>query len=153
MVKQNDTVYHLGDFVFGKQIEIEKILSKLNGKWIFVLGNHDNKNALFEACKGTKHKVVGTYYELKHNGKTLVLCHYPFRTWNKSHYGSLNIHGHAHGTSTKRNFKYKFLNNLAKRLKIDHRKPYKNQMDVGIDAVGNFQPIEINEILKRLENN
>lgn len=153
VVDVDDTVYHLGDFCFGKTNDIKKLLSQLNGKWIFIVGNHDNKNSLNEACKNTQHKVVGTYYEIKLENKTIVLCHYPFRTWNKSHYGSLNLHGHCHGNSTKRNFKYKFLNDLAKRFKFDHRKANKNQMDVGIDATGTFKPIEIKEIIHRMKNN
>ena len=40
-VKENDIVYHLGDFSFGGKDNVEKFLKKLNGKIILVKGNHD----------------------------------------------------------------------------------------------------------------
>ena len=52
------------------------------------------------------------YAELTVEGTALVLCHYPFRTWNKMGRGVVNLHGHSHG-----------------RLK-----PMPRQHDVGVDA-------------------
>lgn len=34
---------------------------------------------------------------VQRNGRHLVLCHYPFRSWNRQHRGALNLHGHSHG--------------------------------------------------------
>lgn len=54
-----------------------------------------------------------------------MLCHYPFRTWNKIGKKSINLHGHSHG-----------------RLK-----PLPRQHDVGVDA-REFRPVSLAEILK-----
>ena len=43
-VKENDTVYHLGDVAFGpyKETDFAKRFRKLNGKKYLVVGNHDD---------------------------------------------------------------------------------------------------------------
>lgn len=40
-VKPDDTIYHLGDFAFAGNTKKREILDQLNGKKIFILGNHD----------------------------------------------------------------------------------------------------------------
>lgn len=54
----------------------------------------------------------------------LVMCHYPFRTWNQMGKKSINLHGHSHG-----------------RLK-----PLPRQYDVGVD-VFDLKPVTLDEIL------
>lgn len=97
----NDTVYHSGDFAFGKNATfdgLKYILSRLNGTWLFILGNHDKENQLREVCKVSKrnHKVLGYYYERRYKGKNFCMFHYPIENWNKKHYGSIHLHGHIH---------------------------------------------------------
>ena len=41
LVKPDDIIYHLGDFAFYSKIDAKKLLSKLNGFKILILGNHD----------------------------------------------------------------------------------------------------------------
>lgn len=55
VVSSNDTVYHLGDFCFCKRGEsYEEVamnyLSKLNGRVILVLGNHDRDAGTMRRC-------------------------------------------------------------------------------------------------------
>jgi calcineurin-like phosphoesterase family protein len=40
---------------------------------------------------------VQAYAELEVDGRKLVLCHYPFRSWNGQARRVLNLHGHSHG--------------------------------------------------------
>lgn len=40
-VSNNDTVFHLGDFCFSNKDRTTEIISRLNGKKILVMGNHD----------------------------------------------------------------------------------------------------------------
>ena len=35
--------------------------------------------------------------EITADGVSLVLCHYPFRSWRGMAKGWLNLHGHCHG--------------------------------------------------------
>ena len=43
VVKQTDTVYHLGDVGFGKFEELKTLVGSLNGRKILLRGNHDFK--------------------------------------------------------------------------------------------------------------
>jgi calcineurin-like phosphoesterase family protein len=60
------------------------------------------------------------------DGVQLVLCHYPFRSWNGMHRGAVNLHGHSHG-----------------RLK-----PLARQHDVGVDARG-YRPVMLSALLAK----
>jgi hypothetical protein len=59
----------------------------------------------------------------------VVMCHYPFQEWDRSHYGSVHFHGHAHGALTK----------IA------------NRLDVGADSAhlltGKYRLLEFNEAI------
>lgn len=153
----NDIVYHLGDFTFvgpKKKDQVKEVLDRLNGNWKFILGNHDNESMLREVIKEySNHEVLGNYQEIKFNNRKMVLCHYPFKTWNCSNRGSINIHGHTHGEMTKRHFKNKFIGKLAKYFGFDKKKPSINQIDVGIDAIDGHRPIEIDDLFKLVDSN
>jgi len=96
VVKQNDVVYHLGDFSFRKRGETLGILHQLNGRIRFIRGNHDGvvKGEVLSCFEWQK-----SYYVAKapDNGK-IILAHFPFEVWDKSHYGSWHLHGHCHGS-------------------------------------------------------
>jgi calcineurin-like phosphoesterase family protein len=64
------------------------------------------------------------YEEREVEGKLLILCHYPFRTWRDMGAGAIDIHGHSHG-----------------RLKEETR-----QYDVGVD-VFDYRPVTLATIL------
>lgn len=84
----NDSVFHLGDFLFYKKDD--SILKKLNGKITLIKGNHDN------------HKLpLPTYDYLKviYGGVPVVLFHYPISSWEQQAHASLHFHGHCHGRS------------------------------------------------------
>ena len=94
-----DEVYNLGDVSFHKDFEQTlKILKRLNGKHVLILGNHDQEirkrtdellmirkndnNALFEEICDYKELA------LKHGGESfrLALFHYPVCEWNGGHH-------------------------------------------------------------------
>lgn len=156
-IQDDDIVYHLGDFTFvgpKRKDEIVEILERLKGNWKFILGNHDNESMLREVIKGIpRHEVIGNYQEIKYNRTKFVLCHYPFKTWNASNHGSINIHGHTHGELNKRHFNYKWVESIAKSLGMDKRKPTINQIDVGIDAIEGHRPIEIDDLIELVAKN
>jgi calcineurin-like phosphoesterase family protein len=116
----DDDVWHLGDFASGAKVA-EGILPRLNGRKHLVTGNNDSAAVL-----ALDWSTVQAYAEIYVSGVMLVLCHYPFRTWNGVHRGAVNLHGHSHG-----------------RLK-----PLRRQFDVGVDA-HDFHPILLHELLTR----
>lgn len=91
VVGEDDIVYHLGDFCFGKKENVLEIVPKLNGKIDIVLGNHD------------KHK-IGFYYDAGFHrvyDKPIVvrnffmLSHAPME-WVDNDGVYVNFYGHVH---------------------------------------------------------
>ncbi|MCO6420253.1 metallophosphoesterase family protein [Sinorhizobium meliloti] len=119
-VSPQDEVWHLGDFAAKRNGLAEDILSRLNGRKHLIVGNNDPNETI---GAGGWHSVQH-YAELMVDGRLLVLCHYPFRTWNQMGKKSINLHGHSHG-----------------RLK-----PMPRQFDVGVDARG-LRPVSLVDIL------
>jgi|14BtaG_2_1085337.scaffolds.fasta_scaffold00032_31 calcineurin-like phosphoesterase family protein len=95
VVKPNDVVYMLGDFTFYRREEdIAPLISRMNGEWIGLLGNHDEK---LENLAGWRFKELhGPHLEIKIGKRRIVLNHYPLAEWNGSFRGSWHLHGHAH---------------------------------------------------------
>jgi len=118
-VGPNDTVWHLGD-VARRASDVPGLLARLHGTKHLLRGNND-PDATADASGWAS---VGTYTEIAEGGHQLVLCHYPFRSWNGQHKRALNLHGHSHG-----------------RLK-----PMPGQFDVGVD-VHAFAPVTLEQIV------
>src|SRR5262245_66437132 len=66
--------------------------------------------------------------ELDIDGHRLVLCHYPFRSWNKMGKGVIDLHGHSHGKL----------------------KELPRQYDVGVDVFA-YRPVTLETILRSEE--
>lgn len=97
-IKENDTLYFLGDLAFSNQVA-EEFINSLKGKMVFIKGNHDYKTLNFlRQNKNFREKVkVYDYLEIVRNQKTIVLFHYPILEWNKAYHGSIHLYGHWHG--------------------------------------------------------
>ena len=122
-VSPADEVWHLGDFAYRmKPDAMSAVLNSLHGTKHLITGNNDTADTL--ALPGWAS--VQAYVEIELDGTPLVLCHYPFRTWNRMGKGALNLHGHSHG-----------------RLK-----PATRQVDVGVD-VWDFRPVTLEMIRGR----
>ena len=120
-VGPDDEVWHLGDFAIGRAAaRAVELLHGLAGRKHLIVGNND-PDVVVEAEGWAS---VRPYAEIMADATKLVLCHYPFRTWNGMHRGALNLHGHSHG-----------------RLK-----PLPRQFDVGVDA-WDFHPVTLAQIL------
>lgn len=131
-VDNTDTVYHLGDLSFGTPEATLALLKALNFRQlVLVRGNHDNTkvlNYLQNNLPGFRVS-ADSLVELKLVDSThLVLCHYALAVWNRSHHGSIHLHGHSHGT-----FKG---DSSAKR------------MDVGVDTeVAQYAPVSLSTVM------
>ena len=93
-VAPEDTVWALGDFFFCNPDRALTIIRRLNGHKNLVYGNHDQtiRNSVVRAYFESIHE----YKELRHEGKQLILFHYPIYEWNKMHHGAYHLHGHIH---------------------------------------------------------
>ncbi len=129
-VKNSDTVYILGDLIYKSSKSPEKYLTQLKGKKILLIGNHDygwlNKidtKKYFIEVQNMTVKTIG--------GNIVTLCHYPLLDWKnskrtkKSKIGYM-LHGHIHKEIFEK----------------------ENAFNVGVD-VNNFEPVSLNELLRR----
>jgi len=88
VVKDTDTVYHLGDFTLRGTKEAKNYIKKLKGNHIFLRGSHD-----YWAEKENLPYII----EVELYNKYIVLCHYAMKSWPRSFHGSLHAYGHSHG--------------------------------------------------------
>jgi len=86
VVTKYDITVHAGDLSFTEECA-KKIIPRLNGNHIFVVGSHD------KWLKNNTRQI----WEKKIEGVHVVVCHYAMRTWNKSHWNSWQLYGHSHG--------------------------------------------------------
>ena len=140
-VKEDDILFHLGDFSFQGVDNIQYFREQINCENVhLILGNHDQnivKNK--QTSDGTFVKdlfsSVQDYLEIEIDKKLVVLCHYPFLYWRDSHKGSINLFGHEHG------------------MVNDKIKP--NQFDVGVDNIfrkfDTYSPISFERVLTQID--
>lgn len=119
VVEPGDEVWHLGD-VARRPADVPALLARLSGTKHLLVGNNDPRETIASEGWASVHD----YAELTLDGRALVLCHYPFRSWNGQARGAINLHGHSHG-----------------RLK-----PMPRQFDVGVDARG-WRPVTLAALL------
>lgn len=132
-VAEDDILWHLGDFCFwnkNSSRDAHWYLSRIRCRNVcLVAGNHDQKetrDAFGECCD---------YKEIKVHSKDVIMSHYAMCFWNRSHYGSWMLYGHAHGS--------------AERW-LDENMPGRTSMDVGVDnarkLLGEYRPFSFDDI-------
>lgn len=173
-VGPDDTVYHLGDWSFGGIENIWNFRKQLNCNNIhLILGNHDlhiqRNKVLPNVHRDAKGRLVdgpprglddevqaqelfasvSHYKEVFVEKVRIILCHYAFRVWNKSHHGSWNLHGHSHDSLP-------YMSTAGVPITtypVDS--PLSLQMDVGVDSAyrlyGDYRPISFEEISELMQ--
>ena len=126
-IQPTDTVYFLGDFSFHKESKTREIILQLNGIKHMILGNHDRGWGKDEAMWYEYFVEVDDYKRLTVDGHKFVLCHFPFKSWER---GYVNLHGHTHGMS----------------------EDFFAQHDVGVDC-NEYSPITANEAYAKAMHN
>jgi calcineurin-like phosphoesterase family protein len=133
-VKYSDTLFILGDILFGNKIYLPEVISRINCLNIhYILGNHDGyieKNEeyikLFSSVQDLLHLEIN-------KSKNIILSHYSMRTWMGSHKGYLHLFGHSHSSIS----------------------DFGKSFDVGIDAIykrlGEYRPISFDEVIDIME--
>ena len=123
VVSKKDFVWILGDFAWRNHMHY---FMALNGKKGLCSGNHDkmNQDCLKNFSEVTQIK------QLKIDGKLIILCHYPMRSWNGRIHGTLHAFGHVHH-------------------RLD-RDLIRNTIDVGVDG-NSFFPYSWVQLIKNIK--
>lgn len=137
VVGKNDTVWHLGDFCFGKRNL--QIAERLNGNKRLVMGNHDMYATADYLQYFTKVCGVVEY-------KGMILSHIPVHECQFPRF-YMNVHGHLHTENVMK----------PKEMLIDgtiiEEKPDNRYFNVSAEQI-NLTPIPFDEILNKwTENN
>ena len=149
VVSDCDIVVTLGDLCwFNDSRTIKNIISKLNGKEIYItLGNHDKYESFhrviderFHIIDSISHIFLRSEEENRwaKSSYEIICSHYPLMTWSHRDQGALNLFGHIHsGNRTK--------------CELDQDLPlWPNMLDVGVDNQ-EYTPISFEDVLKQLE--
>lgn len=142
-IKEDDILFHMGDWSFGGYNSIAEFRNQIKCKNIhLLLGNHDHhiendKEGICQLFASVNNymKLELTIYEpnlSKPIKQILILSHYPIASWQDMNKGVIHLHGHTHLPST---------------LKIHDGR----SMDIGLDG-NNFQVYSLSEINKIMEN-
>ena len=95
-VKEEDTVYVLGDVSEGDYERTVRILSPLPGRKILVVGNHDDEESLCCYRRARLFEEIVNYAKTEENGREIILFHYPIMDWENRQFGSILVYGHIH---------------------------------------------------------
>ncbi len=121
VVGYNDTVYHLGDFMWGTREEGKRIRAHLNGSICLIRGNHDPYDDLgFQWVKD--------FYEYSNHKQKIVLFHYGMRTWRHDLRGAWHLYGHSHSMLP----------------------PFGKSFDIGVDS-WDYTPLSYEQVKKEMD--
>lgn len=98
VVGKNDLVFHLGDFAFGGQDKVRDLVSRLNGKIVLLLGNHDRDRSKDWWLNVGFHDVISEPIVLEDK---FILSHEPMGGLEIPEQipdGKINLYGHVHGS-------------------------------------------------------
>lgn len=134
-VKENDILFNLGDWTFGKENAKQFRDRILCNNILSLFGNHDLKN-LKDEKPGFQQ--LEHYMEVEIDGILVCLSHYKMYAWNrkgKEKNSSIHLYGHSHSN-------------------LEHIEIGRS-MDAGIDnaykILGEYRPFSFDEIYKILE--
>ena len=147
VVTAADDVYHLGDFTLSGYDVFQEIVQQLKFRALYIVpGGHDKrwiKNFHRSKEPWADVVVLEPIHYLRYKNTSIVLCHYPLHSWEKSHYGSLHLHGHCHGTIG--------CVATSSDVQIPPGEKRGQRVDVGVDC-WNFYPVHIDQILGKLKS-
>jgi calcineurin-like phosphoesterase family protein len=102
VVKEDDTVFVLGDLGFCGIEKLRPLMSQLKGKIILIQGNHDSDYVISTLYH---EKIINNFDRLMSitiigdeecPNQELTLCHFPMIDWYNKEKGAWMIHGHQH---------------------------------------------------------
>ena len=140
-VKEDDILYHLGDWSFGGMHNIKLFRGSIVCQNIhLILGNHDkhivDKEVKFHDTTFNPLQLFSSVQDVLHLelGKIkLFFSHYAHRVWNGSHKGVIHLYGHSH----------------------DSIEDFGRSMDIGVDVAyrmfREYRPFNIGDIIRIME--
>lgn len=102
VVKEDGTVYLLGDMGFCGIEKLRPLISQLKGHIRLVQGNHDSDKVVNKLVEEGLIEGVATLCYITIIGdeecpeQDLTLCHFPMIDWYNKEKGAWMIHGHQH---------------------------------------------------------
>ena len=146
MVRQDDILFHLGDWSFGGFEQIQKFRDQIVCKNVHIItGNHDHHiENNREGCQSL-FSSVNKYLDLvvKWNVGTplmgeqrFALMHFPIASWDNMARGAIHLHGHVHFEPNMRIGKGKMMD-----VGVDGNALYPNEMSTILSMMKN-QPIK-----------
>ena len=97
VVKKNDIIYVLGDFIWAKESQWPNYLERLKGQIVLIKGNHDPASL----SSSTKEYLVEIkdYKETTDGKAKVIMCHYPMLFYKKDYIEDYwMFYGHVHDT-------------------------------------------------------
>ena len=139
-VKEDDTLFLLGDSMFGKK-DYDFLFDTIECKNLIVLaGNHCHTKNLKTACSKRDYPYISAYGDdLRINNKDYVISHYPILSWNNMGRGAAHFYGHVHDS-------FSLISNPVTEYFTKMR-----TFDVGVDSAfrvfGQYLPFNLEYIL------
>lgn len=145
-VNANDTVYILGDFIWGKEENWPPFVEALSGNKVLIRGNHDPKQ--FSNTTRAMFQEIIDFKEIKDSGKLVVMCHYPIPFFRAGFAPTAYmLYGHVHDT-----LEHEYLKKLRRELKeksVGHGTPSGNFINVGcMMPYMDYTPRTLDEIIE-----
>lgn len=115
-IPHDGAVFILGDFALNTdESVVESILARIPCKKYYIEGNHESQMSkyyrkvlddqgfdsnidVYPVTDNYNTTFLGEYAEIIVEKQHIVLSHFPFAVWNKSHHGAWNLHSHNHGS-------------------------------------------------------
>ena len=143
VVKPDDIVFHLGDFMFGNINRFWEFRGRLNGHIYLIHGNHDYKLM----CEGNIEEgfeMITSQLNICVDGQKIYLNHFPLLTFDGifKDKPSWQLFGHVHSNK-------EHPSTSPDTTRLTYLLPF--QYDVGIDN-NNYTPISFNDVKGIIEN-
>jgi calcineurin-like phosphoesterase family protein len=131
-VKEDDLLFHGGDWSFGGEQCVPEFRRLINCKNIYlILGNHDHH---IENKSEYRKLFTGVYDKLRLmiDNQEFELNHEPIASWTNIRKGSIMLFGHCH-------------------LSNENKMAFGKSMDIGIDGHPEFRPYKLSEIMEIMD--
>ena len=143
IVKEEDTVWLLGDLTGDEAFDSVSVLKTMKGRKNLIIGNHDYGH-LEESRNSGLFETINFITLIDDNKRKVCLCHYPIMDWMEFNRNGMLVYGHIHN-------KTETLNGRAYR-QIKEYYADKSAYNCGVDVTG-FRPVTLDQMIELKEKN